>query len=111
MDDAQVYLVWLIRALVEGRKISQGASGCQRVLWRFFTLSAIQGGAQMLPATLVGHNPRAAEKRRLMSDMLAVSAGQIGDPVPFFILMIADDGLIHVLIMLAAVRLTFSIHR
>jgi len=95
---------------VEGRKISQGASGCQRVLWRFFAFFAIQDGAQMLPAALVGHDPRAAEKRRLMSDMLAMAAGQISHPAPFFILMIAGDGLIHVLIMLAAVRLTFSIH-
>jgi hypothetical protein len=31
-----------------------------------------------------------------MPHMLPMAAGQIGHPVPFFILMIADNGLIHI---------------
>ncbi len=49
----------------------------------------------MLLAAFGGHDPRTAEKRRLMPHMLAMAAGQIGHPVPFFIEMVTDDDLVH----------------
>lgn len=49
----------------------------------------------MLAAALAGDNPRPIHKRWLMPHMLAMAAGQIGHPVALFILMIADNGLVH----------------
>lgn len=49
----------------------------------------------MLAAALAGNDPRPIHKRWLMSHMLAMAAGQIGHPVSLFILMIADNGLVH----------------
>ena len=49
----------------------------------------------MLVTALGGDGPRAIHERRLMPHMLPMTAGQIGYPVPLFVLMIPDDGLIH----------------
>lgn len=56
----------------------------------------------MLLAAFGDDDPGTAEKRRLMPDMLAMAAGQISHPVAKFILMIADDELVHALPALLA---------
>ena len=63
---------------------------------RLVALFAVQDHAEMLRAPFFGRHPGAAEKRRMVSHMLPVTAGQIGNPMAFFILVIADDGLVHV---------------
>jgi hypothetical protein len=54
---------------------------------------------QQLPAVLltpsVGQHPGPIGHRRLVPDMLPMAAGQIGHPIPIFILMISDDRLVH----------------
>ena len=49
----------------------------------------------MLVTALGGDGPRAIHERRLMADMLPMTAGQIGHPITLFIEMIPDNGLIH----------------
>lgn len=49
----------------------------------------------MLPAPFFRQDPRPAHQRRLMTHMLAVTAGKIRDPIAALILVIADDGLVH----------------
>lgn len=49
----------------------------------------------MLVSPLGGHDPRPIHKRRLMPHMLSMATGQIRHPVVLFILMIADNGLVH----------------
>ena len=49
----------------------------------------------MLLSPLPAEDPRPAHKRRLMTHVLPVSTGQIGDPVAVFILMKTDDRLMH----------------
>ena len=86
-----------MRIIVERRRNAQAASRCRRMIRRFFALFAIQDRPQLLFPALGRHDPGTAEKRRMVPDMLAVSTGQIGHPMSFFILMIAHDGLIHAL--------------
>lgn len=51
--------------------------------------------AQVLSAACGSEHPGAGEKRRLMTNMLTMSASQVGNPVAVLVQMIADDGLIH----------------
>lgn len=46
-------------------------------------------------AARFGNDPRALGPGRVMPYMLKVTAGQLGDPVVLFILMVSDDGLLH----------------
>lgn len=62
---------------------------------RLVALFAVQDHAKVSRAAFGGRHPGAAEKGRMVSHMLPVAAGQIGDPMAFFVLMIADDGLVH----------------
>jgi hypothetical protein len=43
-----------------------------------------------------GKNPRAIREWRLMSYMLPMTARQLGNPIAIVILVISDDGLLHV---------------
>jgi hypothetical protein len=47
----------------------------------------------MPAATLFTYDPWPTGERRLMADVLAVAAGEVGHPVAVFILMKADDAL------------------
>lgn len=49
----------------------------------------------MLCASHPCQNPRAIAERWLVPHVLSMPTSQIGNPVALFILMIADDGLIH----------------
>jgi hypothetical protein len=49
----------------------------------------------MLSTTGLGRHPRPIDERRLMPYMLSMPAGEIGDPIALFILMKADDLLLH----------------
>lgn len=51
--------------------------------------------AQVLRTAYGREHPGAGEKRRLMTNMLTMSASQVGNPVAVLIQMIADDRLIH----------------
>lgn len=46
-------------------------------------------------AALGGDNPRPIHERRLMAYMLAMATGQVGHPVPLFVEMKSNNGLIH----------------
>jgi hypothetical protein len=43
-----------------------------------------------------GENPRAIRERRLMPYMLPMTTCQLGDPIAIVILVISDDGLLHI---------------
>ena len=60
-----------------------------------FAFLAIQRLPEKSCAAAFRHHPRPAKKWRLMPHMLAVPARKIGDPVPMFVLVKADDGLMH----------------
>lgn len=64
-------------------------------LGRVITLFTIEMGAKIACASFQGEYPGAAGKGRTMSDMLSMTAGKIGHPIAFFVLMISDDGLLH----------------
>lgn len=49
----------------------------------------------MLVSPLGDHDPRPIHKRRLMPHMLPMAAGQIGHPIPMFVEMVSDNGLVH----------------
>lgn len=66
---------------------------------RLFALLAIQMGAQILVASCDGKHPRAIREWRLMAHMLPMAAGQIGNPIAIVILVIADDRLLHVVMI------------
>ena len=61
-----------------------------RVTWR-----AIQRRPDVLPARLVGQHPCAVLPGRVVPDVLGVTALQLGDPVPLFILMKTNDPALH----------------
>ena len=73
--------------------------GLRSELFLFHTLFAEQCCAQVLLAALLFDDPGAQRPRRIVAHVLAVAAGQIGDPVFLLILMKADDdlrfGLLH----------------
>lgn len=50
----------------------------------------------MLLTSMSGQDPGAVEKRGVMSNMLSMTTGQIGNPVAMLVLMIANDRLLHV---------------
>jgi len=62
---------------------------------RFFTLFTIQRLAQMLPAAIFSEHPWTIAHRRLVADMLSMTAGQIGHPIALFVLVVSNDRLLH----------------
>jgi hypothetical protein len=50
---------------------------------------------EMRGASLFGGRPRPVSERRLVTDVLVVEAGQLGDPITLVVLMKADDGSPH----------------
>jgi hypothetical protein len=62
---------------------------------RLLTLLTVQGRTEMPLTPAVGKNPWAVEERWVMSNMLPVPTGQIGNPIAMFVLVIADDRLLH----------------
>ncbi len=50
----------------------------------------------MLLTSVIGQDPWAVEERRVMSNMLPMTTGQIGNPVAMLILVIPNDRLLHV---------------
>jgi hypothetical protein len=52
--------------------------------------------AKVARAAFGGQDPRPVAERWLMPDMLPVAAGQVCHPITLLVLMIADDGLLHV---------------
>ena len=48
-----------------------------------------------------GKHPRAIREWRLMPYVLPMTTGQIGNPIAMVILVISDDGLLHVVMLLA----------
>ncbi len=42
-----------------------------------------------------GHHPRPTHERRLMTHVLSMSACEVGDPVPVFVLMKSNNRLMH----------------
>jgi hypothetical protein len=62
-------------------------------LFLFHAFFAEQCSAQALLAALFFDDPWAERPRRIVAHVLAVAAGQIGDPVFLLILMKADDDL------------------
>jgi len=42
-------------------------------------------------------NPWAVEKRRVMSNMLSMTTGQIGNPVAVLVLVVTNDRLLHLI--------------
>jgi len=57
--------------------------------------AAVQQGPEVLAAGLGGLSPGAQLPWRVVTDMLTVAAGKIGDPVLLGILMECDDWLMH----------------
>ena len=57
--------------------------------------AAVQQGPEVLAAGLGGLSPGAQLPWRVVTDMLTVAAGEIGNPVLFGILMESDDWLMH----------------
>ena len=51
--------------------------------------------AQVLSTAYGREHPGAGKKRRLMTNMLTMSASQVGNPVAVLVQMIADDRLVH----------------
>lgn len=61
----------------------------------FVTLFAIQRKPQHLFAPGCGRDPFADRPRRVMADMLVVSAGQLSNPVPLIVNVVPGNGLLH----------------
>jgi len=78
----------------------------RKVHWRkvgrlFFALLAIQMGTQVLFTSSDGKHPRAIREWRLVPYVLPMTTGQIGNPIAIVILVISNDGLLHVGMLLA----------
>src|SRR5690606_41491264 len=67
-------------------------SGFSFALFAFFT---VQQYPDLFLAPLLGHHPWAILPWRGMPNMLAMSAGQICNPMLFLIQMKTDNGLLH----------------
>ena len=61
----------------------------------FLALFAFQRVVEHAFATGRAGDPLADGPGGIVADVLIVSAGELGDPVPFFILVIANDWLFH----------------
>ncbi len=62
----------------------------------------------MLLAARRRQYPRPVRQRRLMPDMLAMTTGQIRNPVTVLILMVAYNRLVHISVSVAALQDRFS---
>jgi hypothetical protein len=71
--------------------VDRASYGCDFVI----ALPAIENLAELCRPAFQGSNPRAALPGRIVADMLRVSAGKIGYPMRCFVLVKADDLLIH----------------
>ena len=58
-------------------------------------MDAVQLDAQVLPARFFVHDPGTILPGGIVTDMLRVSAFEIGNPVLFAVLMEADDAALH----------------
>jgi hypothetical protein len=83
-----------------GERTVQNLSRCRRRIGRCFALLAIQTGTQMLVASSDGKHPGAIREWRLMPHVLSMTTGQLGNPIAIVILVISDDGLLHVVMIL-----------
>jgi hypothetical protein len=54
----------------------------------------------MLLTPVIGQNPWAVEERWVMSNMLPMTTGQIGNPVTMLVSVITNDRLLHVVRLL-----------
>jgi hypothetical protein len=64
--------------------------------WFFlFTFFTIERLSEMPSLTFFGEDPWPAHKGRLMAHVLPMPTRQISHPIAVFVLMKADDGLIH----------------
>lgn len=59
------------------------------------THDTVQKHSQAAVAPCLGQYPRTARHGWMMADVLCVSAVQYGDPMPFFVQPISDDGALH----------------
>lgn len=75
-------------------------SGSQRVsrseASRLFAFLTVQQRAEMALTPVIGQDPWTIKERWVMSNMLSMTTGQIGNPVAMLVLMITDDRLLHV---------------
>ena len=78
----------------------QNLSRYRRRIGRFLALLAIQTGTQILFTAGDSEYPRAIREWRLMPHVLSMTTGQIGNPIAIVILVISDDGLLHVVMIL-----------
>lgn len=56
------------------------------------TTATVQFKTQLIPAPGLGYHPGTIEERRLVTDMLTMTAIQVSDPVAEFILMVTANG-------------------
>lgn len=69
----------------------------RRIRSWLFTLLAVQERTEILLSPSHREHPRAIREWRLMSHMLSMTTDEIGYPITLVILMISDDGLLHIL--------------
>lgn len=77
--------------------LSRSRRGLDR---RFVALLAIQIGPHILVTSGDSEHPRAIDEWRLMSYVLSMTTGQLSNPIAIVILVISDDGLLHVVMIL-----------
>ena len=70
----------------------QNISSILRLVLAFLT---VQHLSKMLVAARFRQHPRPARHRRLVTHMLSMAAGQIGNPIAIIILVIPNDRLLH----------------
>jgi hypothetical protein len=81
---------------VEDQRFSLRGSNAVRVgLGGLVALFAVEDLAELGDSAGFGLRPRAILPGRVMAHMLGVSAGKVGDPVVFFVLMEGYDLLMH----------------
>ncbi len=67
---------------------------------RFVALLAIQMGTQILVASGDSENPRPTREWRLMTYVLSMTTGQIGNPIAVVVLVVSNDRLLHIVMIL-----------
>ncbi|KPK11194.1 MAG: hypothetical protein AMJ68_06780 [Acidithiobacillales bacterium SG8_45] len=61
----------------------------------FVAIFTVQFGSQVPVATFFGGYPWSTGPRRVMTQMLCVTTGEIRYPVTFLVLMVINDSLFH----------------
>jgi len=86
-----------VRAAVEHdaavRADQRGETG--RLAALLCTETAVERRAEVLPPTRGVQDPRLWEERRIVADVTAVAAGELGDPLALRVELEADDGALH----------------